>query len=313
MKRSRPFSCYRFLAGLLVVASLPPVLPVLAGDSSAPPTPAPLRSPCRDFAFAAEGAGGWILRFGKDGRVAWAFPAPMSRDVQWLPNGNVLFTYNEEYGKRADNPSGVMEVTPDKRVVFHFKTAGQVFSCERLPDGRTLVGAAGQGKVLMVDAEGRIAREIVVKNKPGHSCMRHVRATTNGSVLVAEESAQAVREYRLADGSLVRDLPVGFAPFSATSLPDGHLVVTGRDVISERDGDGREVRAIRAADHPELGIRWFAGLRVTDDGNLFVCNAGGKVPFVEFARDGRIVWQSHGEKSDIPAGHGVALIGAAAH
>ncbi len=110
------------------------------------------------FLFAAEGVGK-ILRYATDGSVAWEYPAPMSRDVWQLPNGNILFCYNENYDARKnDNPSGVMEVTADRRVVFHFRTTGQVWSCQRLADGSTLVGAASQGKLLIVHADSRLAR-----------------------------------------------------------------------------------------------------------------------------------------------------------
>lgn len=49
-------------------------------------------------------------------------------------------------------------------------------------------------------------------------------------------------------------------------------------------------------------IRWFAGLQVQPSGNLFVCNAGGKVGFLEITREEQVVWQSRGE---VPLGHGI--------
>ena len=54
----------------------------------------------------------------------------MSRDIFRLPNGNILFSYNDGYNSgRQDNASGVKEVTPKGEVVFHFQTTGHVFSC----------------------------------------------------------------------------------------------------------------------------------------------------------------------------------------
>ena len=127
------------------------------------------------FLFAAEGAKK-IIRYGRDGTIAWDYPAEMARDVWQLPGGNVLFCYNEHYDShRHDNPSGVMEVTPDRKVVFQFATTGQVWSCQRLGDGNTLVGAASQGKLLVVNPQGAIVREIKVLNTPGHSCLRNAR------------------------------------------------------------------------------------------------------------------------------------------
>ena len=136
--------------------------------------------------FAAEGAKK-ILRYGRDGAVVWEYPAEMSRDVWQLPDGNVLFCYNRNYDSgKHDNPSGVMEVTPDKRLAFHFATTGQVWSCQRLADGNSLVGASSQGKLLIVSPRGEIVRQIKVVNHPGHSCMRNARQLANGNFLVAE-------------------------------------------------------------------------------------------------------------------------------
>ena len=60
-----------------------------------------------------------------------------------------LFCYNRNYDSgKHDNPNGVMEVAPDKRVVFHFATTGQVWSCQR---DNTLqaddVDVAGHGRL----------------------------------------------------------------------------------------------------------------------------------------------------------------------
>src|ERR1035441_4379376 len=68
------------------------------------------------FLYAAEGAQK-IIRYGSDGRVAWEYPAEMARDVWALPNKKVLFCFHRGYDSaKHDNPSGVMEVTPDKKV-----------------------------------------------------------------------------------------------------------------------------------------------------------------------------------------------------
>ena len=74
------------------------------------------------FLYAAEGVQK-IIRYDSEGKVVWEYPAPMARDAWALPNGNVLFCFNREYdGSRNDNPSGVMELTADKKVVFSFST-----------------------------------------------------------------------------------------------------------------------------------------------------------------------------------------------
>ena len=255
------------------------------------------------FVYAAEGAAK-ILVYDRGGKVSWEYPAPMARDVWRLPNGNTLFCYNQDYKARQhDNVSGVMEVTPDKQVAFEFKTTGQVFSCQRLANGDTLVGAASQGKLIVVDKAGVVVKEIKVRNAPGHSCMRYARALANGNFLVAEESARAVREYD-GTGALVREIVKDYPPFAAVRLANGNTVISGRTAVTDVDAAGKTVWRLDAGEVPQLGVRWFAGVQVLPNGNLFVCNAGGKVPFFEVSRDKRIMWQCDGNAA-FPLGHGV--------
>ena len=49
----------------------------------------------------------------------------------------------------------------------------------------------------------------------------------------------------------------------------------------------------------------IAGIQVLPGGRVFVCNAGGQVPFFEVTRDGRVAWSCDPAKPPIPLGHGV--------
>ncbi len=254
--------------------------------------------------YAAEGAGK-IIEYDRGGKVAWEFPAEMSRDVWRLANGNVLFCYNLKYDTKADDiPSGVMEVSPDKRVVWQFTTTGQVWSCQRLADGNTLVGAASQGKLLVVNPAGQVVKEILLRNKPGHSCIRNARHLPNGHFLVAEEGARAVREY-LPDGAMAREIKVAFAPYSALRLGNGNTLICGQQSMVEVDAADTTVWSLLGSEIPAMGIRWFAGIQVLPNGNVFICNAGGKVAFLEVSRDKQIVWHSGVGEPSFPLGHGV--------
>jgi hypothetical protein len=139
--KMKPTSLLQILAGGLWLAQT-----MMAGEHANKFPP---------FLYAAEGAQK-IIRYGSDGNVAWEYPAEMARDVWALPNKNVLFCFNRDYDSaKHDSPSGVMEVTPDKKVVFSFSTTGQVWSCQRLLDGNTMVGAASQGRLLVVNPGGQ--------------------------------------------------------------------------------------------------------------------------------------------------------------
>jgi hypothetical protein len=256
------------------------------------------------FLFAAEGVKK-IVRYGREGVIVWEYPAEMARDVWQLPSGNILFCYNQRYDpRRQDNPSGVMEVTPDRKIAFQFSTIGQVWSCQRLPDGNTLVGASSQGKLLVVNPQGAMVREIKVLNAPGHSCMRNARQVAGGNYLVAEESAHAAREYSPA-GKLVREIKLMFAPYSVVRLKNGNTLVCGQKSIVEIDSGDKLVWSLEGNEIPQAGIRWFAGIQVLPNGNLFVCNAGGRTAFLEINRNKQIVWQSNMGASNYPLGHGI--------
>jgi hypothetical protein len=55
-----------------------------------------------------------------------------------------------------------------------------------MPDGNALVGASGQGTLLVVNPRDAIVREIKVLNTPRHSCMRNARQVANGNYPVAK-------------------------------------------------------------------------------------------------------------------------------
>ena len=245
-----------------------------------------------------------IQRYDAAGQVVWRYPADTARDVWQLPNGNVLFPYSVSNGVEQAE-TGAMEVTPDKRIVWQFKTTGQVYSCQRMADGNTLVGATQQGKLLIVDPAGQVVRSLEIKNAAaGHGSMRNVRALANGRFLVAEENACAAREYDAA-GRLLREFKTPFPTYSAVRLPSGNTVTSGRTGVVEFDAEGRVVWELKDADVPELGIRWFAGIQILPNGNVFVCNAGGKVPFAEISREKKIVWRCDPEKFPLGIGHGI--------
>ena len=263
-------------------------------------------SGCPPLLFTSEGLDK-IVRYDEAGSVVWEYPADTARDVWQLPNGNVLFPYSISNGVN-NAETGAMEVTPDKRIVWQFKTCGQVYSCQRMADGNTLVGATQQGKLLIVNPSGEVVKSFAVKNAPaGHGSMRNVRALSDGHFLVAEESACAAREYD-ADGRLVREFKTPFPTYSAIRLPSGNTLTCGKKGIVEFDSAGKVVWELENSDVPELGIRWFAGMQVLPSGNLFICNAGGKVPFAEISKDKKIVWQAAPSMIQKSFGHGIQLL-----
>ena len=72
----------------------------------------------------------------------------------------------------------------------------------------------------------------------------------------------------------------------------------------EVDASDKIVWSVNGSELPGMGIRWFAGIQALPNGNIFICNAGGKVPFMEISRNKEIVWHSSPD-STFPLGHGI--------
>jgi hypothetical protein len=256
------------------------------------------------FVCAAEGAKK-VMEYGTNGSVVWDYPAEFSRDVWRLPNGNTLFCYNNDYvPARNDNPSGAMEVTRDRKIVWQYATTGQVWTCQRVLDGSTMVGNSSAGKLLIVSPRGDLVREIVLRSKGGHSCIRNAREIPGGNFLVAEEGARAVREYA-ATGEFLRELKVPFAPYSVVRLTNGNTVVCGQKSMVEVDATGKTLWSLEGTEIPDMGIRWFAGIQVMPNGNVFIANAGGRISFLEVSRAKKVVWNSGAITPPGPFAHGI--------
>src|SRR4051812_27928897 len=200
---------------------------------AAPPEPGP---PCRPLAQDR----GKVAIVGPDGKVEWEVPLRhTAHDIQLLPNGNILMP--------TDNVT-VVEMTPDKKVVWKhvsspagsFKGAIEIHAFQRLPDGLTMIAETGNKRIIEVDAEDRIVKEIpLVVDKPNsHRDTRRARKLANGHYLVCHELDGTVREYEDA-GKVVwsykldlADRPAtpghkghGTEVFNAIRLPDGHTLI----------------------------------------------------------------------------------------
>ncbi len=215
------------------------------------------------------------------GKVEWEFEAPGVFDVWLLPNKNYLL---------ASRGKGILEVTPEKKVVFHFKTAGETYSCQPLPGGITLVGDNQNGKLLEVDAKGVVIKEISIQTKAKpHGMIRTVRKLASGNYLVSQREDNLVREYDGA-GKVMWEYKTG-GPMTALRLKNGNTLVSNAaaDVL-EVDSGGKTVwsftkKDLAAANVKPLGVAY--GLQRLPNGNTVVAYNG---VIVEATPDKKVVW-----------------------
>jgi hypothetical protein len=256
-------------------------------------------------------ANGRVAVLNAKGDVEWEVPNRFGgvHDVARLANGNLLFP------TAADT---VVEMTPERKIVWSYQAKPkpgsservEVHAFQRLDDGRTMVAESGNRRIVEVDAEGKIVKEVPLSvGKPNsHRDTRLARKLDNGNYLVCQEGDGKVVEYDAA-GKVVWSytLDLGGRPrtpghdghgtevYGAVRLPNGNTLIAGgnNNRVLEVNGKGEIVWKI---DHDELpGIRlfWVTTLHVLPNGNIVIgnCHAGPDNPqLIEVTRDKKVVW-----------------------
>ena len=234
----------------------------------------------------ADNGMGEVMLFSDSGEKLWAYPAGATYDVWLLPNGNLVFTTG----------NGVKEVTFDNQVVFEYKSKGEVFSCQPIEDDRFLVSEAAYPRLIEIDRNGNIHKEIKVIGDSGHFSLRTARKTSYGTYLVGHIGANAVIEYG-SDGKVLRKIPTPGPAYEAIEIGNGNLLISCKIAVIEVDPNGQIVWNLTHEDVPEVEPNWFAGIQRLSNGNTVVCNwlggahEGSGVPIFEVNRDKNVVWK----------------------
>jgi len=299
-----PLACVITLSLAAAAAADPPAYRVLAQDK------------------------GHVALVGKDGKVEWEVECKYnSHDVHLLPNGNFLL---------HTGPATVTEMTPDKKVVWRYdaKPAGdnkgrvEVHAFQRLADGTTMVAESGNRRIVEVDKDGKIVRQVPlsVKRPDAHRDTRMVRKLPGGNYLVCQEGDGLVREYDPA-GKTVWEYALGLggkkeAPghgpegygtsvYGAVRLASGNTVIAGGNNhrVLEVDRAGKVVWSLDQKELPGITLAWVTTLHALPNGNLIVgnCHAGPDQPqLFEVTRDKKVVWTFRNRQvfgNDLAAAH----------
>jgi len=286
-----------FLAAIVALAGVS----TTAADNST--------SPGRRF-IAADASKGHVAIIDAAGHVEWEYPVRQLHDLHVLPNGNVLL---------QSSWTTIEEVTPDKKVVWRYDSATsngnrgravQVHAFQRLPDGLTMIAESGPARILEVDRDGVIHREVplTVEHPDPHRDTRLVRKLASGNYLACHEADGMVREYD-PTGRVVWQYAVGLfgqepAPghegtgnqvFGALRLESGNtLLATGNGHhVVEVTPEGEVVWNVSQHELPGITLQWVTTLEQLPNGNLVIgnCHAGPENPqIIEISRDKKVVW-----------------------
>ncbi len=216
-------------------------------------------------------------------------------DVHLLANGNIL--YHDSWTK-------LTEMTLDKKVVWTYDSATMngnkgkrvdVHAFARLPNGNTMITESGVGRIIEVDAKGKIVHQFPLK-EGGTKNTRLVRITPQGTYLVCSENPGVVTEYN-RQGKVVWDYPINTRVFGAIRLKNGNTLIcsgSGKSVV-EVTPEKKIVWEIKAkVPHGSIAMAWMTCLQELDSGNFAVgnCHAGPNQPQIfEITRDKKVVWK----------------------
>lgn len=262
--------------------------------------------------LAADRSTGKVAIVGPDGKVEWEFPNKHDvHDLHMLPNGNIL-THTSH--------TTIVEINPKKEIVWKYESrpkagyAGkvEVHAFQRLADGNTMIAESGNSRIIEVDPNGKIVKEValnVPKPEP-HRDTRMVRKFDTGNYLVCHEAFGCVREYDAA-GKTVWEYTLqlgdrkpagghgpegyGINVYGAVRLTNGNTLIAGGNNhrVLEVDKAGKIVWSIDQNELPGITLAWVTTLQVLPNGNIVIgnCHAGPENPqLIEVTREKKVVW-----------------------
>ncbi|MES2658846.1 MAG: hypothetical protein V4689_09520 [Verrucomicrobiota bacterium] len=246
------------------------------------------------------------------GKLEWEIGIGSIHDAQVLPNGNILL---------QQGWNRIVEVDRHKGVVWEYDAGSlngnagkkvEVHSFQRLADGNTMIAECGTARIIEVDTEGKMLKEVKLKidHPDSHIETRLVRKLESGNYLVAHCSDGCVREYN-PTGAVVWEFdmplfgkepkdghgPEGFGNmvFSAIRLKSGNTLVGGGNghCVLEVNPAKEIVWKIDQNDLPGITLAWVTHVRRFPNGNTLFgnCHAGPDQPqMIEVTKDKHVVW-----------------------
>ncbi|MHC4109788.1 MAG: beta-propeller domain-containing protein [Planctomycetota bacterium] len=231
-----------------------------------------------------------VFKISAAGKIEWEYPADQCTDAWMLDNGNILMSFT---GKTR----GAREVTPDKKIAWEYTTDSEVWGCQRLGNGNTLVVECTAKRLIEVDRKGKIVKILPVKSGGNvHMGMRHGRKLANGNYLACFLDDKVVREYDSA-GKIIRRIKVPDMAFSAIRLRNGNTVIGYRGGVIEVDPKDKVLWHLTQKDLPDVKLYWICCIQRLGNGNTVVGNwfihkrRTDSTPFFEVTPDKEVVWR----------------------
>ncbi|HZL08359.1 MAG TPA: hypothetical protein VFC65_00060 [Prolixibacteraceae bacterium] len=237
----------------------------------------------------------------KNGRIVWEYKGPKDKgeisDAVLMTNGNILFAHQ----------FGVTLISPEKKVLWNYDAPKGCEIHTAQPIGKDHVVFIQNGdtaRVFVVNIKkGKTVKSFILptKNQGVHGQFRHARLTPQGTLLVAHMDLGKVCEYDSHGNVLFTLEEPGI--WSVESLPNGNVLVCGRDEAREANHKGETVWSVQFKDLPEYNFNLSQVAIRRPNGNTIVgnwfnqWNGSGKVDpnnlpiqAIEITSDKKVVW-----------------------
>jgi outer membrane protein assembly factor BamB len=271
--------------------------------------------------FVTQGKGQLAL-VDAQGEVTWEMKWGGIHDVHVLPDGHILV---------QQGPAKVAEIDPaTKGVVWSYDSATsngnagkkvEVHAFQPLGDGRLMIAESGPGRIIEIDRNGQLLKEVSLKiqHPHPHTDTRLARKLDSGNYLVCQEGDGMVREYDGPSGQLVWEYEVplfgqlpqpGHGPeafgnkcFAAVRLGNGNtLIATGNGhSVIEVTPDKEVVWKLTQRELPGIVLGWVTTLEVLPNGRYVIgnCHAGpGQPVLIELdPKTKSVTWRWYGHST----------------
>lgn len=204
-------------------------------ERQVPPQPWACRGLPNGHRLAASYSERLIVEYDRNGTEVWKtadLPGGPT-GIERLENGNTLVACTEG--------SQVVEIDPERKIVWRATIEGRPVDARRLENGRTLVALQNAQKIVELDADGKVAWEI-----GGVGMAFSAQRLPDGNTLVCSLNVPEVREFD-PQGAVVWSTGAFVSPYSAQRLDDGNTVVVDRTGVTEIDDQGLTVRRLELA------------------------------------------------------------------
>jgi len=241
---------------------------------------------CADFSK------GEVCVIDNTGKRKHVFKARNPNDVWALPNGEVLFAWNR----------GVKVYDKNGKQVFEWlslEAKDEIHTCQPLADGNILIAQNGPSRLIEVNRDGKVVREVSVPSKNNNLHMRYrmCRKLKSGNYLCMVSCDDEIREIDPTGKIIrvIRDLPgVKMSKAHAvTRLDNGNtLFSTGAGAMAvEVDENDKIVWKLERADLPGIKMGFMTGLNRLPNGNTVISFYQGSHHLIEVTQEKELIWK----------------------